>query len=83
MGVNTWNRRNGKTLKSIKTDEGKIELKIPRDRNSTFYPVVVKKYEKTLGPIENKIISMYESALKRICHNLIPKAFGIGQTHLR
>jgi putative transposase len=58
LGSNTGNSRNGKTLKTIKTDEGQIELTIPRDRSSTFDPVVVKKYEKTLGPIENKIISM-------------------------
>jgi len=58
LGVGTGNSRNGKTLKTIKTDEGKIDLRIPRDRNSTFDPVVVKKYEKTLGPIEDKIISM-------------------------
>jgi putative transposase len=58
LGANSGNSRNGKTRKSIKTDEGKIDLIIPRDRNSTFDPVVVKKYEKTLGPIENKIISM-------------------------
>jgi transposase-like protein len=63
LGANTGNSRNGKTRKSIKTDEGKIELTIPRDRNSSFDPVVVKKYEKTLGPIENKIISMYAKGM--------------------
>ena len=31
----------------------------PRDRNGEFDPVIVKKYDRTLGPIENKIISMY------------------------
>ena len=62
-GIHSGNNRNGKTQKTIKTDEGKIELSIPRDRNSTFDPVVVKKYEKTLGPIENKIISMYAKGM--------------------
>lgn len=57
-GNNSGNSRNGKTHKSIKTDEGMIDLEIPRDRNSNFDPVVVKKYEKTLGPIKDKIISM-------------------------
>ena len=63
LGSNTGNSRNGKTHKSIKTDEGQIDLTIPRDRNSTFDPIVVKKYEKTLGPIENKIISMYAKGM--------------------
>jgi len=62
-GIHSGNNRNGKTQKTIKTDEGKIELTIPRDRNSTFDPVVVKKYEKTLGPIEDKIISMYAKGM--------------------
>ena len=62
-GIHSGNNRNGKTQKTIKTDEGEIELTIPRDRNSTFDPVVVKKYEKTLGPIENKIISMYAKGM--------------------
>ena len=56
-GNNSGNNRNGKTYKTIKTDEGQIELTIPRDRNATFDPIIVKKYEKTLGPIEDKIIS--------------------------
>jgi len=41
-GINTGNSRNGKSYKSLTTDEGKIELTIPRDRNSTFDPIVVK-----------------------------------------
>lgn len=62
-GNNSGNNRNGKTKKSIKTDEGRINLEIPRDRNSSFDPVIVKKYEKTLGPIEEKIISMYAKGM--------------------
>lgn len=38
-------------------------IEIPRDRNSSFAPVIVKKYEKTLGPIEDKIISMYAKGM--------------------
>lgn len=63
IGNNSGNNRNGKTYKTIKTDEGAIEIKTPRDRNSTFDPVIVKKYEKTLGPIEDKIISMYAKGM--------------------
>lgn len=62
-GNNSGNNRNGKTYKTIKTDEGQIELTIPRDRNASFDPIIVKKYEKTLGPIEDKIISMYSKGM--------------------
>lgn len=63
IGKNTGNSRNGKTKKTLKNDNGEIELSIPRDRNGEFDPVVVKKYERTLGPIENKIISMYAKGM--------------------
>ena len=63
LGNNSGNSRNGKSQKTIISNEGQIELKIPRDRNSTFEPTIIKKYEKTLGPIENKIISMYAKGM--------------------
>lgn len=62
-GKNSGNSRNGKSKKTIKSDQGKIELKIPRDRNSSFDPVILEKYKKTLGPIEDKIISMYAKGM--------------------
>lgn len=62
-GKNTGNSRNGKTHKTLKNDYGEIELTVPRDRNGSFEPVIVKKYERTLGPIEDKIISMYAKGM--------------------
>jgi putative transposase len=63
FGKNTGNSRNGKTKKTLKNDNGEVELNIPRDRNSEFDPIVVKKYDRTLGPIEDKIISMYAKGM--------------------
>src|SRR5271157_4107483 len=47
-GRNSGNSRNGKTKKTLKNDNGEIELAIPRDRNSEFDPLLIKKYERTL-----------------------------------
>jgi putative transposase len=58
-GKDTGNSRNGKTDKTLRNDNGKIDDGVPRDRNGSFDPVVVKKYERNFGPIEEKIISMY------------------------
>ena len=63
VGNNSGNSRNGKTYKSLKNDNGEIELTVPRDRNGEFDPIIVKKYEKTIGPIEEKIISMYAKGM--------------------
>ena len=62
-GKNSGNSRNGRTRKSIRNDNGELDLSVPRDRNGEFGPVIVKKYEKTIGPIEDKIISMYAKGM--------------------
>jgi putative transposase len=62
-GKNTGNSRNGRTSKTLKNDNGEIDINVPRDRNGDFDPVIVKKYEKTIGPIEDKIISMYAKGM--------------------
>ena len=62
-GKNSGNNRNGKSYKTLKNEQGEIDITVPRDRNGSFDPIVVKKYERTLGPIENKIISMYAKGM--------------------
>src|SRR5688572_31496096 len=42
-GINSGNSRNGKSSKKVKTTLGEVELEIPRDRNSTFEPVLLPK----------------------------------------
>lgn len=63
QGDNTGNSRNGKSRKTIKNEQGKIEIEVPRDRNGSFDPIVVRKYQTTIGPIEEKIISMYAKGM--------------------
>lgn len=54
------NRRNGKIPKQIRSSYGKIEVETPRDRNSTFEPVILPKRQRYIGDgFENKIISLY------------------------
>ena len=53
------NTRNGTSKKTVKSSYGNIDLDIPRDREGTFEPQVLKKYEKDISNIEKQIISMY------------------------
>ena len=55
-GVAT-NSRNGYGRKSAVTDTGKIDLEIPRDRQSTFDPQLIAKYQRRLPGFDDKIIS--------------------------
>jgi len=58
-GKNTGNSRNGKGRKSVRSVHGEIDLEVPRDRNSTFEPKLIKKGEKQLHGFDDRIISLY------------------------
>ncbi|WP_026191213.1 IS256 family transposase [Methylosinus sp. LW4] len=53
------NSRNGYGRKSVVTDTGKIDLEIPRDRQATFDPQLIAKYQRRFPGFDDKIISMY------------------------
>lgn len=53
------NRRNGSSQKTVTTDSGRIVLDIPRDRNGTFDPLLIAKYQRRFPEFDRKIISMY------------------------
>jgi transposase-like protein len=57
-GKNTGNSRNGKGRKSVRSVHGEIDLVVPRDRNSTFEPKLIKKGEKQLYGFDDRIISL-------------------------
>ena len=59
-GDNSGNSRNGYTRKTVITDDNNtIEVQVPRDRNSTFEPVIIPKHEKRTPLFNDQIISMY------------------------
>lgn len=54
------NRRNGNTNKQLKTSLGEIPVSPPRDRNGTFEPQIVKKWERSIAPeLEQQMLSLY------------------------
>jgi len=55
----TGNRRNGKTLKTLRTDQGPMEIEVPRDRDGEFEPKVIPKHQREWRGFDDKIISMY------------------------
>jgi transposase-like protein len=60
---NTDNSRNGHSKKRVRTKLGDVELDVPRDRNSEFEPVAVKKHQKDVSGIEDQVISMYAKGM--------------------
>ena len=51
--------KNGTYKKSVRSDSGKLDLNIPRDRNSRYKPQIIPKGKATISGIDDKIISMY------------------------
>ncbi|HLE19868.1 MAG TPA: IS256 family transposase [Vicinamibacteria bacterium] len=58
-GRGSGNARNGKSGKTLKTEQGPLPIEVPRDRNSTFEPLLVPKGETRFRGFDEKIISMY------------------------
>ena len=44
-GRNSGNSRNGTSRKRLQTEQGPLELEVPRDRNGTFEPLIVPKHQ--------------------------------------
>jgi len=54
------NRRNGKTIKRLKSSVGGLEIFTPRDRNSSFEPQIIEKGQRVLpGDLDEKIVGLY------------------------
>jgi transposase-like protein len=53
------NHRNGSSSKTVLTPGGELELDIPRDRQATFEPQLVAKYQRRLPGFDDQVISMY------------------------
>ncbi len=84
------NRKNGSGKKTIKAPTGTFELATLRDRNGTFEPQLVKKYQTTLSDeIEYKIIRLfalgmsYQDISREICLQRFNRHYqsGNGQSH--
>lgn len=57
------NSRNGYGHKQVKTSLGESTIQVPRDRKSTFNPMLVPKRKNVIDGIENVIISLYAKGM--------------------
>ena len=53
------NTRNGYGRKTVMTDTGKLAIDVPRDRQASFEPQLIAKYQRRFPGFDDKIISMY------------------------
>ena len=59
------NYRNGYSKKTVKTQLGEIEVKVPRDRNGEYEPKIIGKYSRNADGMEEKILSLYACGMSQ------------------
>jgi len=59
------NYRNGYSKKTVKTQLGEVDIRIPRDRNGQYEPQIIAKYDRNVDGMEEKIIGLYACGLSQ------------------
>ena len=62
-GRGSGNSRNGHSSKTVLSEDGAIELAVPRDRNGSFAPQIVAKGQTRFDGFDDRIISLYARGL--------------------
>ena len=55
----TTNQRNGRSGKTVITEDGPLRIEVPRDRDGSFEPLLIPKHERRFTGFDDKIIAMY------------------------
>ena len=55
--------RNGYKSKQVNSRYGSMEIQVPQDRDASFEPKIVKKRQKDISEIDQKIIAMYAKGM--------------------
>lgn len=72
------NRRNGKSRKTVQSDSGQFEIEVPRDRDGSFEPQVVKKRQRRLEGFDDKVLALYAGGLStREIQSQLEELYGV------
>jgi len=71
-GRNSGNSRNGTRAKTVLTEVGPVEIDVPRDRNGTFEPKLVRKRQRRMTGVDDLVISLVAKGLTtgEVCAHL-------------
>ena len=61
--ANKTNKRNGHSKKTVRSSTGQFDIAVPRDREGQFEPQMVKKHQRDVSGIEDRILSMYAKGM--------------------
>ncbi len=78
-GKGSGNSRNGFGQKQVITENGQFEIEVPRDREGSFDPKLIKKRQRRLPGFDDKVISMYARGMTvREIQGHLEELYGIG-----
>jgi putative transposase len=62
-GRNTGNSRNGHSSKTVQTESGPVEIRVPRDRQGSFEPQLIPKHQRRLEGFDDKVLALYSRGM--------------------
>lgn len=72
------NRRNGHRTKTIRTGQGEVEIEVPRDRDGSFDPQLIKRYQRAIPGFDEKILAMYARGMStRDIRGFLKEEYGV------
>lgn len=57
------NSRNGSSAKTVRTEIGDVTIAVPRDREGSFEPMIVRKHQRRLAGFDEAVISLYAKGM--------------------
>lgn len=77
-GKRPRNRRNGRSRKTVQGDLGELTIATPRDRNGTFEPQLLGKYQRRLPGFDEKILALYAKGMTtRDIQEIVRELYGV------
>ena len=74
----TANQRNGKSGKTILTQDGPLQIDVPRDRDASFEPILIPKHERRFTGFDDKIVAMYARGMTvREIQGFLTEQYGV------
>lgn len=72
------NRRNGRSKKTVRNETGDLTIATPRDRDSSFEPQLIEKYQRRVPGFDEKIIALYAKGMTtRDIQEIVQELYGV------
>lgn len=72
------NRRNGRSPQRVQGELGEFEIETPRDRQGTFRPQVIEKYQRRVEGFDEKILKLYAKGMTtRDIQEIVQELYGV------